>query len=91
MRLMKQAKHDARAAEKTFEYSWGVFLRSFLRPLHFYAFSGLAHERFIMVAENKVSAGKETQFKGDALKLPNISNNALVTKKERGTLRGTLK
>ena len=31
------------------------------------------------------------QFKGDALKLPNISNNALVTKKERGTLRGTLK
>ena len=31
------------------------------------------------------------QFKGDALKLPNISNNALVTKKDRGTLRGTLK
>ena len=31
------------------------------------------------------------QFKGDALKLPNISNNALVTKKERGMLRGTLK
>ena len=65
--LLKQARRDAKAAESTWEYAWGTFLRSFFRPLHFYAFSELDHERFFLVAGTKVLAGKEMQFKGEAL------------------------
>ena len=65
--LLKQARSDAKATDNTFEYSWGVFIRSCVRPLHFYAFSELDHERFFLVAEAKVLAGREMQLKGDAL------------------------